>query len=164
MPIKLVQNPDGTMQCELPSDLSLAKQVVDALVDVVIQVCQFLDKEIRDVHLALEEAIVNAIKHGNKLEREKMVRISGRIKKQRCEFRIVDEGPGHNPEEVPDPLADENLTKPSGRGLFFMRHYMSNVTVEPPGNAVSMVKIPKSEATSPEKTAESPLHAQDLPA
>jgi serine/threonine-protein kinase RsbW len=60
---------------------------------------------------------------------------------EQFEVRIADEGPGFNPEEVPDPVAFENLERPCGRGLLLMRHYMNEVAFVPPGNAVFMKKL-----------------------
>jgi serine/threonine-protein kinase RsbW len=55
--------------------------------------------------------------------------------------RIADQGPGFNPSDVPDPVAFENLERPCGRGLLLMRHYMTDVVFDPPGNCVVMSKV-----------------------
>ena len=54
---------------------------------------------------------------------------------------IADEGKGFDPDDVPDPMAPENLERPCGRGLLLMRHYMTEVTYHPPGNRLSMSKV-----------------------
>ena len=93
------------------------------------------------IKIALEEALVNAIKHGNQMDRSKRVFISYRVAPDRFDIQIADEGKGFDPDDVPDPMAVENLERPCGRGLLLMRHYMSEVTFHPPGNRLSMSKV-----------------------
>jgi serine/threonine-protein kinase RsbW len=102
---------------------------------------KYEDKEIFGIRLALEEAIVNAIKHGNQLDNGKKVYVRFRVLPDRFDVGIIDEGHGYDPGDIPDPLADENLERPSGRGLLLMRHYMTEVTVHPPGNRLTMSKV-----------------------
>ena len=64
-----------------------------------------------------------------------------RILVDRFEASVTDEGPGYNPTDLPDPLADENLERPSGRGLFLIKHYMTDVVIHPPGNRLAMCKM-----------------------
>jgi serine/threonine-protein kinase RsbW len=97
--------------------------------------------DIFSIRLALEEALINAIKHGNQLDRNKKVCISYRILDDRFEVQIRDEGTGFDPAEVPDPTAIENLERPCGRGLMLMRHYMNNVDYNSQGNTVTMSRI-----------------------
>jgi serine/threonine-protein kinase RsbW len=93
------------------------------------------------IKLALEEALVNAIKHGNQMDRAKKVHISYRLLPDRFDVHITDEGTGFDPADVPDPTAVENLERPCGRGLMLMRHYMSEVAFTGRGNCVSMSKL-----------------------
>ncbi len=99
------------------------------------------DSNIFGVHLSLEEAVVNAIKHGNRESPEKRVHVSCKISPTRCWIEVRDEGPGFNPEAVPDCTLDENLDKPSGRGLMLMRNFMTMVNYLPPGNHLVMEKV-----------------------
>ena len=85
------------------------------------------EQEIFSVRLALEEALVNAIKHGNQMDRRKSICIRYRLLLDRLEVQITDEGAGFDPDDVPDPTAVENLDRPCGRGLMLMRHYMTEV-------------------------------------
>jgi len=105
------------------------------------------DQEVFSVRLALEEALVNAIKHGNQLDRTKKVFISYRFLPDRLEVQITDEGTGFDPDDVPDPTAVENLERPCGRGLMLMRHYMTEVAYNPRGNSVAMTKVFRSNGT-----------------
>src|SRR5262245_58616695 len=103
---------------------------VSALHDLVERVgaamasAGFPNGDVFAVRLALEEAVVNAIKHGHQHDPSKVVRVAYRISPQRVELEIEDEGPGFRPDDVPDPLEPENLERSCGRGVFLMRHYM----------------------------------------
>ncbi len=97
--------------------------------------------DIFSIRLALEEALINAIKHGNQLDRTKKVYIAYRILEDRFEVKITDDGPGFDPADVPDPTAIENLERPCGRGLMLMRHYMQEVAYNSTGNSVSMSRF-----------------------
>ena len=92
------------------------------------------------IKLALEEALINAIKHGNKLDPGKQVVIEARVTPAETEIIIEDEGPGFARCDVPDPRADENLDKCSGRGILLMEAYMNSVTWSRGGRRVKMVR------------------------
>ena len=91
--------------------------------------------------MALEEALVNAIKHGNQLDRAKSVRVNYHVSPDRFDVQITDEGPGFDPVDVPDPTAPENIERPCGRGLLLMRHYMTEVAYHDRGRTVRMAKV-----------------------
>jgi len=76
---------------------------------------------------ALREGLANAIRHGNRLEEERRVRLEVEVTRSALRLRIEDEGEGFDPGAVPDPTAPENLLRPSGRGIFFMRQLMDRV-------------------------------------
>jgi len=99
------------------------------------------DHDVFSIRLALEEALVNAIKHGNQMDRAKKILICYRFLADRLEIQITDEGAGFDPADVPDPTAVENLERPCGRGLMLMRHYMTEVVYNNRGNSVSMTKV-----------------------
>jgi serine/threonine-protein kinase RsbW len=132
--------PDGSVEFVIPSDLTEARRIQDHI-EKHLQQSQFHDKEIFGIRLALEEAIVNAIKHGNQMDPGKKVQVRYRILVDRFEASITDEGPGYNPTDLPDPCAEENLERPSGRGLFLIKHYMTDVVIHPPGNRLAMSKM-----------------------
>jgi serine/threonine-protein kinase RsbW len=98
------------------------------------------------VRLAVEEAIVNAMKHGNRMDPARRVRAAYRISPEKAELRIADEGAGFDPCQVPDPTADENLQKPCGRGIMLMRSYMDEVAFNECGTEVYMVKYHKTKS------------------
>ena len=92
------------------------------------------------VRLALEEAVVNAIKHGHQGDASKVVRVAYRVTPERVQLEVEDEGPGFCPDEVPDPLEPENLERACGRGVFLMRHYMHEVAYNERGNCVRLCR------------------------
>jgi serine/threonine-protein kinase RsbW len=102
-----------------------------------------------EIQLAIEEAMINAVEHGNKGDASKRVFVQYGIEDGNFEITITDEGDGFKPEAVPDPLADENLNKASGRGLALMRVYMDAVEYSAKGNSVHMAKKSKSGNVSP---------------
>jgi len=131
------------IQVTLPSDTTEARRFQDHI-EEQLAALQVTEKEIFGVRLALEEALVNAIKHGNQYDPNKQVQIRYRFVNQpplRFEIIITDEGAGFDPEDVPDPTAEENLERTCGRGLMFMRHYMSAVEYNAVGNSVQMTKV-----------------------
>jgi serine/threonine-protein kinase RsbW len=133
-------NPNHGLDVSIPSDPVEARRVQDAI-EALLKSHQFAERDIFCIKLALEEALVNAIKHGNQMDRTKKVTISYQVAADCFAVRIADEGLGFNPSDVPDPVAVENLERPCGRGLLLMRHYMTEVTFQPPGNCVCMTKV-----------------------
>jgi serine/threonine-protein kinase RsbW len=125
---------------EFGSCLDRARQIEED----ILSCCRrhrFSDNDLFAIKLALEEALVNAVKHGNKLDKSKTVRVSYRISDQRADVTIEDEGEGFNPAELRDPCAEENLERCCGRGILLMRAYMSNVVFNTRGNKVTMTKF-----------------------
>jgi serine/threonine-protein kinase RsbW len=92
------------------------------------------------IHLSVEEALVNAIKHGNKKAPEKTVTIEYFATPEKFDISISDEGSGFEPDKVPDPREEGNLHKISGRGVLLMQSYMDIVEYNKSGNRVHMVK------------------------
>jgi len=99
------------------------------------------------VGVAVRESVINAIKHGNRNDEQKLVTVEFALvaapTPTELVVRVVDQGEGFDPEELADPLAPENLLKSSGRGIFFMRSFMDDVAlrrVPEGGMEVRMVK------------------------
>jgi serine/threonine-protein kinase RsbW len=124
----------------IPSDPAEARRVQEEI-EQLLQARSATDHDLFSVRLALEEALINAIKHGNQLDRSKKVSICYRFLPDRFEIQITDEGNGFDPNDVPDPTAVENLERPCGRGLMLMRHYMTEVDYRGQGNIVWMCKV-----------------------
>ena len=98
-------------------------------------------QQIFGVHLSITEAIVNAIRHGNASDLAKQVHVICKLSPSRCWIQVEDEGPGFDPSDVPDCTLEENLDKPSGRGLKLMRNYMTQIEYNESGNRVVMEKV-----------------------
>jgi serine/threonine-protein kinase RsbW len=92
--------------------------------------------------MAVREAMINAVLHGNAYDTAKRVNLSFEQHDQELIVTITDEGKGFVPEEVPDPLAPENLLKESGRGIFLMRAFMDEVRFRKlnPGTEITLIK------------------------
>ncbi len=100
----------------------------------------FSQEDIFAIHLALEEALINAIKHGNKMDPAKEVKIDYSVSPDKVEISMTDQGEGFDPETVPDPRHGANLYKNEGRGLLLMQSYMDVVEYSKRGNSVRMVR------------------------
>lgn len=103
------------------------------------------------IKLALEEALANAIKHGNGSDPARQVEVNYQADATEVRIEVCDEGGGFDPSDVPDPTLDENLEKPFGRGVMLMRTYMNEVAFNSTGNCVVMVK--RRETSPPDQTA-----------
>ena len=78
--------------------------------------------------VAVRESVVNAIKHGNRNDEARRVQVAFTVAPETFRIEVRDEGGGFDPETVPNPLAEENLLKPYGRGIFFMKSFMDDVS------------------------------------
>ncbi len=94
------------------------------------------------VRLALEEAVANAVEHGNKRDASKSVAVCAEVEERRVFLAVRDEGPGFDASATPDPRLDENLEKPTGRGLLLIGNFMSKVWRNDVGNEIFMEKTP----------------------
>ena len=92
------------------------------------------------VHLALEEAFYNAVKHGNRMDSTKQVKLDFVVGPDQVEVSMTDNGGGFDPNNVPDCRLGENLYKTEGRGILLMRSYMDVVEFNKQGNGVHMVR------------------------
>lgn len=132
---------DWTWSSELriPSITSATSQAIDPLL-AHLQQEGWPDHDQFGVHLAVEEALVNAIKHGNCENEAKLVRIQYRAKGDCIQIEITDEGAGFDPQSVSDPTSPEHIEEPNGRGLLLMRSYMTRVEFNAVGNQVLLEK------------------------
>jgi len=123
----------------ISSDTSQGHEVQEKILATLEQ-AGFPDRDLFGIKLALEEAIVNAIKHGNGMDPGKSVYVTCDLEDDTVRIVIEDEGPGFDPEDVPDPTDDDNLEKPSGRGLMLMRAFMTKIEYNDRGNKVILEK------------------------
>ncbi len=130
-------------------DVATRLEMLDIAQTVLTQVCTIVGFEDETAHylaVAVRESVVNAMKHGNGQDESKRVKIQFTLLDQALEVRVEDEGPGFEPQEVPDPLAPENLLKAYGRGIFFMKQFMDEVTYEFPARGGTVVRMVKRRA------------------
>jgi serine/threonine-protein kinase RsbW len=96
--------------------------------------------------VAVRESVVNAIKHGNRLDVAKRVTLHFTLHDSSLEVQVEDEGKGFEVDSVPNPVADENLLKADGRGIFFMRSFMDEVHYSFPARGGTVVRMVKKRA------------------
>jgi serine/threonine-protein kinase RsbW len=123
----------------IPSRVEYLDGILNHLSERLVKL-RVVEPESIEVVVALDEAIVNAIKHGNGYDPGKHVTIAAVISNREARFDVSDEGDGFSEQDVPDPCAPENLLRTSGRGLLLIRSIMDEVTYNERGNRITMVK------------------------
>jgi serine/threonine-protein kinase RsbW len=106
---------------------------VDLAESIVMRVAGaagFNDEDCHKVGMSVREAVINAYNYGNKGDRSRKVLLKVELVGDNLVIRVLDEGSGFDPLEVPDPLAEENLLRTSGRGLFLIRAFMDEFTIQ----------------------------------
>ncbi|MGI8467204.1 MAG: ATP-binding protein [Pyrinomonadaceae bacterium] len=136
---KSVQNLREKIEFEIPSFISLMHCILDYLLNRV-EKNGIVNSENSNLFIALDEAFVNAVKHGNKFDAQKFVRITADISAKEARFTVEDEGEGFDINSIPNPLDAENLFKTSGRGVLIIHNVMDEVKYNERGNRVEMVK------------------------
>jgi|AntRauTorckE6833_2_1112554.scaffolds.fasta_scaffold06305_2 serine/threonine-protein kinase RsbW len=99
---------------------------------------KYEDDQFREMRLAVNEAVTNAIVHGNKEGEEKQVRIKALLKEDKLYVTVQDEGDGFDPEILENPLSEDNLLKESGRGIFLIKQHADEVSFLKGGTAIKM--------------------------
>ncbi len=128
-----------TSEHSIPSEVEAGRDILQELLDQLKQ-SGWPEHDVFGVHLSAEEALVNAIRHGNRLDPKKAVQVTCQLSDRLLRIRIADEGDGFNLEDVPDPTDPEQLEAPSGRGIMLMRSFMSRLEFNEKGNVVIMEK------------------------
>jgi serine/threonine-protein kinase RsbW len=123
----------------MPSDLKYLDSVIDYLTERMLKLGVMKDGD-SELLIALDEAIVNAVKHGNKCDARKSVNIVAEFNCDGVRFTITDEGQGFSCDEVPDPTSPCRLLEPNGRGLLLINHIMDEVCHNQQGNQIQMFK------------------------
>ncbi len=127
------------IEFELPSAISPMHAILDYLLKRVAKL-GVIKPEKSNLFVALDEAFVNAVKHGNKFNTQKLVRITAELSNKEASFTVEDEGDGFDVNSIPDPLDPQNLFKTSGRGVLFIYNIMDEVKYNDRGNRLTMVK------------------------
>ena len=146
----LIEQRDSLMSITLANQCPLRSVVIDNVIHQALQIqseivatverCHPGETELSSVRLALEEALVNAVTHGNQSDPSKRLRIEYEVGPCELRIRIEDEGRGFDPMSLPDPTLSEFRLRPRGRGILLMRHCMTQVTFLGRGNCVEMVR------------------------
>ena len=129
-----------TVTMILPNNLAEVRRVQDDI-ETALQANRWGDTDVFAIKLAVEEALVNAIKHGNQLDPDKKVRVGYAVTDDRFDITISDEGPGFNPADVPDPLDEINIERNCGRGVFLIKNFMTSVEYRNGGSTIVMSKV-----------------------
>ena len=127
-------------------DLATRFEMLDIVQTVRTQLCTIVGFEEETTHylaVAVRESVVNAMKHGNEQDESKRVEIQFTLLDQGLEVQVKDQGKGFEPKEIPDPLAPENLLKAYGRGIFFMKQFMDEVSYSFPAKGGTVVRMLK---------------------
>ncbi|MEW6536714.1 MAG: response regulator [Candidatus Auribacterota bacterium] len=131
------------MSFDMPSDVMLIRSVIHHIYQGARQLGFPEDEFSMRVKLAIDEALNNAIKHGNHSNIDKKVKIRTQISPQKLMVTIRDEGPGFDVSQVPDPKDPSNLHREGGRGVLLISYYMDEVYYNDKGNEVMLVKYAK---------------------
>jgi serine/threonine-protein kinase RsbW len=124
---------------KMPSDLKYLDGVLDYINERMLKL-GLIDPGDSEVIIALDEAIVNAVKHGNKCNPRKSVHIVADFSPHGARFTVKDAGCGFSRDQVPDPTDPARLLEPSGRGLLLINHIMDEVSHNHCGNEIQMFK------------------------
>jgi serine/threonine-protein kinase RsbW len=89
----------------------------------------FDENDCQNICMAVREAVINAFRYGNQEQREKKIHMTVEVEGDRFVIHVLDQGHGFDLSSVPDPLAEENLLKTSGRGILLMRTFMDEFEV-----------------------------------
>jgi Anti-sigma regulatory factor (Ser/Thr protein kinase) len=137
--VQTVQHIREKIEFIFPSAISLMHSILDYLMKRVEKV-GVVNPENSNLFIALDEAFVNAVKHGNKFDANKLVKVTAEVSTVEARFTVEDEGEGFDVSSIPDPRNPENLFKTSGRGVLFIHNIMDEVTYNERGNRLTMVK------------------------
>jgi len=102
-------------------------ELVASVTDNITQLVGFGQEEAHWIGLSVRESVINAIKHGNKLDSNKQVDVKFIINDSGITIYVRDRGEGFDPDCIPNPLEPTNLLNPNGRGIFYMRTFMDEV-------------------------------------
>lgn len=131
-----------TVKLDIASRIDLI-DVVQTILTHLAALVPFDEDAAHYMSVAVREAVINAIKHGNRLDESKRVAIDFALHPRALEIKVRDEGQGFDLDQVPDPLAEENLLKAYGRGIFFMRSFMDEVSYTFPSRGGTVVRLVK---------------------
>jgi serine/threonine-protein kinase RsbW len=135
-----MQSETTTVGLTIASDFGFV-ELAEIVASNLAQMVGFDEETMMWIGMAVREAVINAIRHGNKHDKNKRVEIRFSINAESLRVRVADEGDGFDPSTVPNPLDPENLLKPSGRGIFYMRTFMDEVEFSSRPNGGTVVQM-----------------------
>lgn len=125
---------------DIPSTLPVVREVVEEVAQI-LAAADWPEDGVFAVRMGLDEAVANAVKHGNRGDESKRVSVETRLYPDRIEIKVRDQGEGFNPAAVPDPTCCDFIERPHGRGVMLIHVYMNEVHYGDKGNEVIMVRL-----------------------
>jgi len=124
---------------EVPSEIKYIKDISSKILKL-LATYGIDDDTLFDIKLCAEEALRNAIEHGNGCDKKRSVKVSLWVDDGKVNIEVEDKGSGYNPELLPDPTDNGNLMKNSGRGVYLIKKLMDEVKFNKAGNTITMMK------------------------
>jgi serine/threonine-protein kinase RsbW len=118
------QRIEVTLETQFDS-VSLAEEICLRIADAA----GFDEDDCHKIGMSVREGVINAVRYGNAEQREKKIYLTFTLEPEKMVIHVLDQGSGFDLADVPDPLAEENLLKTSGRGIFLMRSFMDEFVV-----------------------------------
>lgn len=138
--MKLDPKIEASLKCvEVQSTLRDAKRPEEEILREV-EGCGYSEDDRFAIKLALEEAMTNAVKHGNASDQSKKITVRYCVTPDQIVILVRDQGPGFNPGEIPDPTSPDRISLPNGRGIMLMRAYLTDVQFSECGREVCLIK------------------------
>jgi len=137
-----MKTPSNRIEVTIGSTLEYL-DLVQTLTDCITDFMGFDEDTAHWIAMSVRESVTNAIQHGNKLDQSKKVDIRFEVGPSQLDISVTDQGPGFNADQLPNPLDPENLLKPSGRGIFYIRSFMDQVEFKQLSNGGMEVHMTK---------------------
>ena len=128
-----------SLQRAIPSNTDIGHQLIESLM-TELEKAAWDGRDLFHVRMAVEEAVVNAIEHGNKRDAAKTVQLDFRVSPELCYIDIIDQGEGFDPASLPDCTDEEFVDKPRGRGVMLIKELMSEAEYNAKGNRLTMIR------------------------
>ncbi len=136
---RLSQNSSWRFEEHLPSDPDNCSKIVGELLSQ-LESSDWGNRDTFGIHMAVEEAVLNAIRHGNQSDPAKTFHVIIELSETSFYSKVTDQGSGFDPSAIPDPTLEENLEKTSGRGVMLMNSFVDEVIYNEIGNSVELKK------------------------
>ena len=124
----------------IPSKMALVPDFISSAVEK-LRLLPVKENDIFNIKLCLHEAVVNAVKHGNKLNSALGVHVLIKIDKSQLTLEVSDQGEGFDYRVLPDPTTPENIMQHQGRGIYLIRKIMNDVKFFSKGRTIKMIKL-----------------------